>query len=56
MKFFKGLKDTLVDTAKNYAKQRAVSKITKLLLRSRPDALALLEIARLAQDIRKGKK
>ena len=56
MKFFRGLRDKLKDTAKEYVKQRAMAKITKLMLKSRPDAAALLSIIDLARDIKKGRK
>lgn len=56
MKFLKGLKNKVVDTAKTYAKQRALAKVTKLLLKSRPDAVMLMEIAQLARDMKKGRK
>lgn len=56
MKFFKGLKNKVVDTAKTYAKQRALKKVTKLLLKSRPDAVMLMEVISLARDIKKGRK
>lgn len=56
MKLFKGLKDKLVDTTKQYLRQRATEKIAKLMLKSRPDAAALLQIISIANDIRKGKK
>lgn len=56
MKFLKGLKNKLVSTAKDYVKRKATKKITKLLLKSRPEAAALVEIAQLAADIRRGRK
>ena len=52
----KDLKDKVKETVKDHLKQRAVNKITKLLLKSRPEAAMLVEIAQLAHDIRKGRK
>ena len=50
------LKDKVKDTVKAHLKQRAMTKITKLMLKSRPDAAALLSIIDLARDIKKGRK